>query len=198
MNIYGENIYKILSNIKLYYNFIIYTKIVFKKIYSEIKHIKNKIIKEINVKYNNTIIINLIINFILVLFALNYTDLNYIINLFYSIGTIIYQKIILRYIVFIYYYILIIIFILGIIFILLFIYLDFIKINMRKNMITNINNATLSIIKFLIIINFNKHINSNEIILKDSKITLKIKGIGIKSILGNDPDNSFNKINNLK
>ena len=197
MNIYSEkNIYKILSNRKLDNNFNISVNIVFKIIYSEIIHIKDKIIKEI--KNNNTfIIINLIINLIFIFFALNCVDLNYIANSFYSIGTIIYQKIFLQYIVFIIYDILINFFILGIIFILLFIYQDFIKINIRKNMITKINNITLFIIKFLIIINLIKHINSDEIKMKDSKISLKIKRIGKYCILGN-LGYKFKGINYLK
>ena len=48
------------------------------------------------INHNNIIIIHLIINFIFVLFDLNYIKLYYIENLFYSIGTIIYIKILLR------------------------------------------------------------------------------------------------------
>ena len=75
------------------------------------------------------------------------------------------------------------------------------KINKTKkyNLMVNINFILIFIIKTLIILYLINQIKSKNIILQDSKIYLKIKGIGENSILGNEGNNNkFRGIKHLK
>ena len=80
-----------------------------------------------------------------------------------------------------------------------FIYLknDSFKNNFDANIIIDINYITIFIINFLIIINMFKQINNNQIVFKDSKISLKIKGTGEIGIFGNGGYSYFTRIENL-
>ena len=81
-----------------------------------------------------------------------------------------------------------------------FIYLknDSFKNDFDANIIIDINYITIFIINFLIIINMFKQINNNQIVFKDSKISLKIKGTGEIGIFGNGKFNNFTGIDHLK
>ena len=81
-----------------------------------------------------------------------------------------------------------------------FIYLknDSFKNNFDANIIIDINYITIFIINFLIIINMFKQINNNQIVFKESKISLKIKGTGEIRIFGNGGYSYFTGINHLK
>ena len=71
--------------------------------------------------------------------------------------------------------------------------------NKKKYLIINaINYFLVFIIKLIIVINFNNQSQCNRIDFHESKITLKIKGIGEKAILGNAYDKTFKGINHLK
>ena len=68
--------------------------------------------------------------------------------------------------------------------------------NINK-IISNINFIVVFIIKLLIILDLINQIKCNDIILNDSKIFLKVKGIGENTILGNKTDGKFQGINHL-
>ena len=204
MYIYGENIYKELFNNIKGNSDNLYIKNSFIMLIATIKYIIDYIFKEIKDKSINinTNIIKFIINFIILNSDSNYLNLNIISN---SLGLMI-KKLYLLFISIIYKDILIIIYIICIIailikkFICINISKDLNKIRLRKNIITNINYIALFMIKFLIIINYYNQINSGDIILKYSKISLKIKGIGNNNILSNDKmqANKFEGIAHLK
>ena len=205
MYIYGENIYKELFNNIKGNNDNLYIKNSFIMLIATIKYIIDYIFKEIKDKSINinTNIIKFIINFIFLNSDSNYLNLKIISK---SLGLMI-KKLYLLFISIIYKDILIIIYIICIIailikkFICINISKDLNKIRLRKNIITNINYIALFMIKFLIIINYYNQINSGDIILKYSKISLKIKGIGNNNILSNDiiiQANKFKGIAHLK
>ena len=81
---------------------------------------------------------------------------------------------------------------------------DKIKIKKQSNdsniniIISNINFIVVFIIKLLIILNLVNQIKCKDIILKDSKIFLKVKGIGENTIFGNITDRNFKGINHLR
>ena len=75
---------------------------------------------------------------------------------------------------------------------------NIIKNNIIENIIININYFSLNIIKLIIIIILHNLTKSNRIDSKYSKITLKIKGEGENTILGNETDEYFEDINFLK
>ena len=75
---------------------------------------------------------------------------------------------------------------------------DSFKNNFDANIIIDINYITIFIINFLIIINMFRQINSNQIVFKDSKISLKINGTGEIGIFGNGNFNNFTGIDHLK
>jgi len=203
MNFYGENIYNDLTNrIKdNKANFYISISLSFNIIYD--------ILKKINDKSKNNIafmIIKFIINSIFLCFVSHYFDLYYI--TFYTAIIMILKFISLVYkclLIFIYFLSTITIFIKRKLMIKM-IREDNIKDKKRyrakilfNDLIKNkIRKIAVFIIKFIIIINFYFQINSNNIISKYSKISLKIKGIGELNILGKNQYNCFEGINYLK
>ena len=75
------------------------------------------------------------------------------------------------------------------------------KINIKEFIFFNINYIVLYIFNFLIILNlFNKTINNkfNFYYFKFSKISLRIKGIGTKTLLSNSGTYSFKGLNFIK
>ena len=68
---------------------------------------------------------------------------------------------------------------------------DTIKINTIENIIIFFNYITVCIIKFLIIINYFNQTESNIILFKNTKISLKIKGVGESIILDVDFDKKY-------
>ena len=75
---------------------------------------------------------------------------------------------------------------------------DKINIKKRNNIKININFIIAYIIELLIILDLNNQTESKDIIFKDSKIYLKIKGKGENTILGNMTGFNFERINHLK
>jgi len=72
------------------------------------------------------------------------------------------------------------------------------KFNIIKNIFSDINYLSVFIIKIIVIINFYNQTKSNSIFFTYSKISLKIKGEGENTILGNSTDFQFNGIDYLK
>ena len=68
---------------------------------------------------------------------------------------------------------------------------ELIKINIIENIIIFFNYITVCIIKFLIIINYFNQTESNIILFKNTKISLKIKGVGESIILDVDFDKKY-------